>query len=92
MTSTKIRPGIYILQSLKNGTYYIGSTTNAENRLEDHNSSKVTATRYLIPWALKFFQQTTTLKEAKQLEFKLKKLKSKIIIEKIIKNQKITIK
>ncbi|WP_367119222.1 GIY-YIG nuclease family protein, partial [uncultured Mucilaginibacter sp.] len=33
----------YILQSTKSGRYYIGHTSNIEERLERHNTGKVTA-------------------------------------------------
>ena len=83
------QPGIYIIQSIKNGKYYIGSTKNFENRLKAHNNGEVTATKLLIPWKLKFFQPCNSIKGARQLEFGLKKLKRRDIIEGIIKKQKI---
>jgi putative endonuclease len=88
----KKQPGIYILRSLKNSSYYIGSTIDIENRLIEHNSGKTKATKYLTPWELKLFFPTQSIKEARQLEYKLKKLKSKKIIEKIILTKEITIK
>ena len=83
------QPGVYIIQSLKNYKYYIGCTENLENRLKAHNNSEVTATKLLIPWELKFFQPCNSIKGARQLEFGLKKLKRRDIIEGIIKEQKI---
>jgi putative endonuclease len=88
----KNQPGIYILRSLKNNSYYIGSTINIENRLKEHNSGRTKFTRHLIPWELKLFYPMQTIKEARQLEYKLKKLKSRKIIEKIILTKQITFK
>ena len=86
------QPGVYILQSIKNKSYYIGSTIDINNRFKEHNLGEVVSTRNLVPWELKLFFKTETIKEARQIEYKLKKLKSRKIIEKIIINQNITIK
>jgi putative endonuclease len=85
------QPGVYILQSLKNDSYYIGSTEDMKNRFQEHNNSRVKATKFLIPWEIKLFYKTSTIKEARQLEYKIKKLKSRKIIEKIIASGKITL-
>jgi putative endonuclease len=82
-------PGVYILQSLKNMRYYIGSTENVDSRLIMHNNGKVKATKFLTPWTLKFFQPCSNITVAKQLEYALKKLKRRDIIEGIIREQKI---
>jgi len=86
------QPGIYILQSRKNNRYYIGSTENIERRLNEHNEGRVKATRYLQPLELKFFHPFEKIREARQIEYKLKKLKNRKIIEKIILTKEITIK
>ena len=84
----KKQPGIYIIQSIKNNRYYIGSTENITLRLLAHNQGKVVATKYMKPWKLKFFMPYPTIKSAKQIEYKLKRLKRKDIIDGIIKKQK----
>jgi putative endonuclease len=84
-------PGVYILQSTKNHRYYVGSTNNIERRFEEHQRGKVRATKYLTPVELKIFFPVNTLKAARQIEFRIKKLKSKNTIEKIIKDKKIII-
>jgi len=75
---------VYILQSIKNGSYYIGSSIDYNERLEYHNSGKVNATRNKGPWEIKFFQKYPEIKIARQIEYKLKKLKRRDIIERII--------
>ena len=80
---------VYILESQKNKTYYIGSTNNLERRLDEHNSGKVKYTKNLRTLELKFFKKYDSLTEARKVEYKLKKLKRRDIIEKIIKEQKI---
>ena len=80
---------VYILKSFKNLRYYIGSTNNIQRRLEEHNSGKSTYTKLIKPFELVFYQEYSTVKEAKQIEYKLKRLKSRKIIEKIIAEDKI---
>ncbi len=75
---------VYILQSLKNGMYYIGACGDVEVRLVDHNTGRTKATRNKGPWVIKFRQGYPTIKEAKQIEYRLKKLKRRDYIEKII--------
>jgi putative endonuclease len=75
---------VYILKSNKNGTYYIGSTENINNRYEEHCNARVTATKYLLPIEIVFYKKYPTIKEARQIEYKLKKFKSRKIIERII--------
>ncbi|PIR43756.1 nuclease [candidate division WWE3 bacterium CG10_big_fil_rev_8_21_14_0_10_32_10] len=44
---------VYILQSLKDGTYYIGYTgKNPEDRLTEHNKGKSRYTKGHIPYKL----------------------------------------
>ena len=82
---------VYILQSERNRIYYIGSTKDIRKRFEQHQMGKVKYTRNLKPLVLKFFQKYDSLKKARQIEYRLKKLKRKDIIEKIIEEKLIKI-
>lgn len=75
---------VYILQSLLAGRYYIGSATNVEKRLRQHKEGRVYTTKRMLPVELVFVQRYKTVAEAKQIEFKLKKLKRKDYIRKIV--------
>jgi putative endonuclease len=75
----------YILQSLKNGRYYIGSTRNLNDRLKRHLDGRSKATKYLQPLQLVYLRKFETYKEAYQFEFYIKKQKSKKFIENLIK-------
>jgi len=78
---------LYILKSLKTGKYYIGSSINPEKRLvELHNKKKVKATKYQTLYVLLFKQKYPTVRESRIIERKLKMMKSKTIIDKIIKD------
>ena len=80
---------VYILESRKNGMYYIGASENPKRRLRQHNDDTVSATRKKGPWELRFFQEYASLREAKIIEYKLKKLKRRDYLEDIIKSGKI---
>jgi putative endonuclease len=88
------KPGfVYILQSLRNSRYYIGSTLGIEKRFSEHQNGYVKSTRNIRPLELKFYKKYEDIEDARRIEYKLKKLKNRNIIEKIIleKDIKITI-
>jgi len=78
-----MKPEIYILL-LGNNQYYVGSSNNLIRRIEEHKSGRVQSTKYKLPVRLIFHQEFATLKEARQIEFKIKKQKSRVFIEKIL--------
>ncbi len=80
---------VYILQSKETRRYYIGSTNNLERRLQEHNFGKTKSLKYLRPMILAFSKSFQTMHEAKKMKLKLKKMKSKNIIEQIIKEGEI---
>ncbi|TKB97870.1 GIY-YIG nuclease family protein [Pedobacter cryophilus] len=65
----------YILQSLKSGRYYIGHTQNLEERLERHQSGKVTATKNKGPWKIVYTEEFNTKIEANRRELEIKSKK-----------------
>ena len=76
---------IYILYSEKIDKYYIGSTSNIENRLLFHNSEKNKIwSKRGQPWGLVFSHEFQTKKEALSAEKFIKKQKSRTFIEKLI--------
>ncbi|PIU10620.1 hypothetical protein COT27_02210 [Candidatus Kuenenbacteria bacterium CG08_land_8_20_14_0_20_37_23] len=72
MPKNNIQPGVYILQSLKNKTYYIGSTINIEERFNEHNLGKVAATKHLRPWILMLFLDCRTMTPRQGVKVPLK--------------------
>ena len=80
---------LYILQSELNSRYYIGSTTELTKRMHEHSKGYVKATRNIRPLKLRFFKKFDTIREARRIEYKLKKMKSKIILERIINEQEL---
>jgi putative endonuclease len=82
---------VYILQSEKNGRYYIGSTNDLGRRLKQHQSGLVKATKFILPLKLVFAQEFSNLEDARSIEYKLKSFKSRKVIEQIIKDGRIMI-
>jgi putative endonuclease len=80
---------VYILQSERNGRFYVGSTDNVERRFSEHQNGIVRSTRNLRPWLLKFFKEYKSLTEARKVEYKLKSFKSRKVIEQIIEEKNI---
>ena len=80
---------LYILQSRLKLKYYIGSTIDLEKRIKEHNNGYVISTKHLRPLELKFFKKFDSIKEARRIEYNLKKLKSRIIVEQIVLQQEI---
>lgn len=76
---------VYILQSSVNDRFYIGSTNDLDRRVGEHNAGKTKSLQHLRPLQLVFYQEYQTMGQARRIESKLKKLKSKVIIERIIK-------
>lgn len=76
----------YILQSEKDGRYYIGSTNNLKNRLIRHNKGYSRYTKNKGPFKIVYQEEYNALSEAKRREYYLKSLKSRNAIEKLIEN------
>ena len=82
---------IYILENDK-GAYYIGSTSNLERRLKQHQNGHTQTTRNLKTGKLVFTQEFENLNKARLTEKRLKLLKRKDYIRMIIKDGKIKLK
>ena len=80
---------VYILRSLRDGRYYVGSTDNLKQRLIHHQKGFTPSTKRFGGVKLVFKQEYGDLKKARVVEKKLKKLKRRDYLEKIIKDGKI---
>jgi len=78
--------GVYILRSLKNGSYYIGSTVDISRRIFYHNNGWVKATKNNRPFELARFIPCADLSEARKNEYHFKRYKRRDIIDKVIKD------
>ncbi|UEG52314.1 GIY-YIG nuclease family protein [Mucilaginibacter daejeonensis] len=74
----------YILWSQKGGRYYIGHKADMDERSCRYNSGMVTATRNKGPWEVKYIETFTTKQEANARELYIKKMKSRVYIERLV--------
>jgi len=63
----------YVLQSLKDHNLYIGSTTDIDRRVAEHNSGKNRSTKDRRPFKLIYFEQFEKISEARFREYLFKK-------------------
>jgi putative endonuclease len=77
---------VYILRSLSDGRYYVGTTQNLEERLERHNQGRSKYTRNFRPWELVHFEEYPTRSEAMKREYAIKRRKSQEYIKAVVEN------
>ena len=75
---------LYIIQSLKDGSYYIGHSHDPGLRLMHHNDGWTRSTKGKRPWKLVYVESCGTKGDAMEREFQLKRMKSRKAIEKWI--------
>ena len=63
---------VYIIQSLKDKSFYTGITSNLERRVKEHNKSDTKTTRSKKPWRLVYSQNYPSRVEAREREQYLK--------------------
>ena len=63
---------VYVLKSEKDGSLYIGETSNWEKRVKEHNQGKNKSTRPFRPYKLIYYEAFLDKKDAKAREKYLK--------------------
>ena len=76
---------LYIIESLKDGSYYVGSTQNLSERLERHNQGRSTYTKDKRPWKLAYAEEHPDRSRAIMREKQIKSKKSKEYIENLVR-------
>ncbi|MBC7948941.1 MAG: GIY-YIG nuclease family protein [Chitinophagaceae bacterium] len=77
-------PFAYILYSVRLDKYYIGSCTNLERRLYEHNSGHSKFTSLGVPWQVVYLEEFEVLLDARRREMQIKRMKSRRYIEDLI--------
>ena len=73
---------VYILYSNVSSRYYVGQTSDINQRLERHNQGRVKSTKYGIPWEVVLQLDVSKRSEAMILEKQIKKRGARRYIEK----------
>lgn len=63
---------VYVLQSIKNKEFYIGSTENLVRRVKEHNLGLNQSTKPYKPWKLIYYEACRNRLDAKRRERYLK--------------------
>jgi len=78
---------VYILESEIDGSFYVGQTSNLNDRLERHNKGRNRSTKAKKPWKIIWFKEMISRPEAIKLESRIKSWKKReSIINYIEKN------
>ena len=77
---------VYILQSLKDHSYYVGSTQNLDERINRHNGGRSKYTKAKRPWKVVYHEEFPDRSSALKREKQIKRQKRKGYIEKLFKD------
>jgi putative endonuclease len=75
---------VYIIKSLKDQKYYIGSTSDVEARLAYHNYGRQRSTKNRIPFTLVYTEQFASRIEAEARERQIKSYKGGLAFKRLI--------
>lgn len=77
---------VYIIQSQLDSSYYIGYSNNVQLRLERHNLGLTKSTKAKRPWKIVYSEHYDSKTKALQREREIKRMKSRIYIERLIEH------
>ena len=72
LLSTSFMYWTYIIKSKQNSSLYVGSTSNLERRIKEHNEGKSRSTKKYIPWTLVYTEGYFSKEDALHREKNLK--------------------
>jgi len=58
----------YVLESRISNNIYVGSTSDLEKRLREHNSGKMQSTKRYAPWSIIYYEACLNEKDARRRE------------------------
>ena len=77
---------VYIIKSIKYEYTYVGHTENLKNRLAEHNKGKTKSNKSYMPFALVYFEEFGSRKEAIERERYFKSGSGREYVKRIMKN------
>jgi len=81
---------VYILRSLTDGSYYVGSTQDLDERINRHNQGRSKYTKAKRPWELVFTEEHPDRSSAMKRESKIKRRKSSQFIDSLVRTSRQT--
>ena len=79
---------VYIIQTLIDGTYYVGFTQNVDERVTRHNQRRSKYTRGRGPWELVGTEEFADRSSAMKREKEIKSRKKKEYIESLVRTSR----
>jgi len=79
---------VYILESLTDGSYYIGSTQNLIDRIDRHNQGRSKYTKSKRPWELVYHEKYPDRSIAMKREKEIKGKKRKVFIDQLVRTSR----
>jgi putative endonuclease len=76
---------LYIIQSSKDESYYVGTTQNLDDRLARHNHGRSKFTKAKCPWQFVYFEEYPDRSCAMKKEYAIKRKKKRAYIEQLIR-------
>jgi putative endonuclease len=74
---------VYILQSLQDGSFYVGSCRNILLRLQRHNEGWSRSTKAKCPWKIVYAESFDNKRAALRREREIKRMKSHTYIRRL---------
>ena len=79
---------VYVICSIKDGSYYVGSTQDLKDRLERHNQGRTKYTKTKRPWELVYYEKYPNRSSAVKREQEIKRHKRKAFIEALVRTSR----
>jgi putative endonuclease len=80
---------VYILQSEKDASYYVGQSSNLEERLRRHNEGRSRYTGTKSPWRLIYHETYSSKSEAMKHEYEIKRKKTRVYIDSLVRASRV---
>ena len=80
---------VYILQSDRDGSFYIGHTVRMDERLRRHNEGRSIYTKNKIPWQVVYQEEYLTRSQAMEREQELKNKRNRAYIERLVRTSRV---
>jgi putative endonuclease len=77
---------VYVLRSLSDGLFYIGSTNDVKRRFAEHNQGKNISTEKRRPFELIYFEGHRSKLDAERREQYFKTTKGKVTLRQLIRD------